>query len=216
MRQLTSRRSERAVKLLIFGFLIWPEEIQACWNIQICMCVLCVKKKKHYSYIHCLVALTYFLELKFVRVRRNVLRSIFSAHGDALVSNHRNFIGFGRAICYLWCAEFPWRTARIAERRTHFLVSAYEETKTLLDVCRILPEKGVFFSQWRVSFILPFACEQVGCTSLVLIFVMENTWWYSGFCCEKAKTVDVIILKAFTTTWAMTITLRNTLYCMFL
>lgn len=61
-------------------------------------------------------------------------------------------------------------------------------------ICKILPEKGVFFFQWRVSFILPFACEQVGRTSLILIFIMENTRWYSGFCCEKAKTVDVIIL----------------------
>lgn len=132
MRQLTSRRSERAVKLTIFGLVIWPEEIQACWNIQICMYVLYVENKKHYSYIHCLVALTYFLEFKFIRVRRDVPRSIFSSHCDALASNHKHVIGAGRAICYLWCAEFPWRRARIAERRTHFLVSAYEETKTLL------------------------------------------------------------------------------------
>lgn len=75
-------------------------------------------------------------------------------------------------------------------KRPHFCIISHIEWS----ICKILPKKGVFFFQRRASFILPFACEQVGRTSPVLIFIMENTWWYSGSCCDKVKTVDVIIL----------------------
>lgn len=145
--------------------------------------------------------LTYVIWFKFIMVRGSFPCSSFSSHSNTGIIWYKTystiFIMY-LAICCIWFADFfrgmAWR--RDTEKNMFYINYINQQDKELFLYWFLHKRKIIWNTpqylvhwhfQWRMNLMLPVAGEKRWYTTRYPTVIMQEAWYFPGFCCEKSK-----------------------------